>query len=183
MNSDLPKRKSPRLSGYDYSKDGNYFVTICIQNRINALSELENGHFKLTECGKIIKAHMSMLNKHFSNAKISTFVIMPNHIHFIISLNSYGFDSCGKPIGRENPAPTQSVNSLTTIIAWFKYETTKQINQNWNNGYQKIWQRSFCDRVIRSKSEYLIIKEYILKNPDNWKKVYQDDEIENLLLN
>ena len=29
----LPKRKANRLSGYDYSENGLYFVTICIANR------------------------------------------------------------------------------------------------------------------------------------------------------
>jgi REP element-mobilizing transposase RayT len=30
---ELPKRKSNRLNGYDYSKNGAYFVTICTNNR------------------------------------------------------------------------------------------------------------------------------------------------------
>ena len=28
----LPKRKQNRLDGYSYSKDGTYFITICVEN-------------------------------------------------------------------------------------------------------------------------------------------------------
>lgn len=34
MKAYLPKRKSIRLKYYDYSKEGMYFITICIKNRV-----------------------------------------------------------------------------------------------------------------------------------------------------
>ena len=36
----LPKRKSPRLKGYDYSQNGAYFVTICTHERKCLLSRI-----------------------------------------------------------------------------------------------------------------------------------------------
>lgn len=36
---DLPKRKSTRLKGYDYSSTGVYFVTICVRDRMCIFSE------------------------------------------------------------------------------------------------------------------------------------------------
>ena len=44
---DLPKRKDPRLKGYDYSKAGAYFLTICTQNRKNILSKIVGEGFPL----------------------------------------------------------------------------------------------------------------------------------------
>jgi len=53
----LPKRKPTRLNGFDYSTHGAYFVTICSENRKNALfSTVGEGSPlpQLTKCGEIL---------------------------------------------------------------------------------------------------------------------------------
>ena len=40
---ELPKRKPTRLKNFDYSSAGAYFVTICIRDRMNILSEIAVG--------------------------------------------------------------------------------------------------------------------------------------------
>ena len=37
---ELPKRKSTRLKNFDYSSVGAYFVTICVRDRMQILSEI-----------------------------------------------------------------------------------------------------------------------------------------------
>ena len=37
---ELPQRKSTRLKNYDYSSAGAYFVTICVRDRMQILSEI-----------------------------------------------------------------------------------------------------------------------------------------------
>ena len=37
---EYPKRKHPRLPGYDYGQDGVYFMTICTRNWALILSEI-----------------------------------------------------------------------------------------------------------------------------------------------
>lgn len=44
MNNNYPKRKNIRLKGYDYSKEGMYFITICTKNRLHLLSNIINVH-------------------------------------------------------------------------------------------------------------------------------------------
>ncbi len=41
---ELPKRKSIRLKGYDYSRNGAYFVTICTHNCECLFGEIFVGH-------------------------------------------------------------------------------------------------------------------------------------------
>ena len=41
---ELPKRKSTRLKEYDYSTAGAYFVTICVRDRKQILSEIDRVH-------------------------------------------------------------------------------------------------------------------------------------------
>ena len=43
MQKELPVRKSPRLSGYDYSLNGAYFITICVEGRHELLGKIAVG--------------------------------------------------------------------------------------------------------------------------------------------
>ena len=61
----FPKRKRTRLTNYDYSRDGAYFLTICIKDRKPILSEIIVGdgaldvpHIKLTRIGKIAEKYI-----------------------------------------------------------------------------------------------------------------------------
>ena len=40
MNKEFSKRKSTRIKNYDYSTEGAYFVTICIRDRMQILSDV-----------------------------------------------------------------------------------------------------------------------------------------------
>lgn len=60
---ELSKRKSIRLSGYDYSQNGYYFITICTQDRQCIFGDIVGAHhnapektvMKLNEMGIIVK--------------------------------------------------------------------------------------------------------------------------------
>lgn len=43
-------RHSIRLKDYDYSKEGMYFITICIKNRMNILSNVSNSYLNNENC-------------------------------------------------------------------------------------------------------------------------------------
>lgn len=86
---------------------------------------------------------------------VDYYVIMPNHIHLLISILNEE--------GRGNPSPTTVVDA----IAWLKYEITKEINIKRENK-EKIFQRSFHDHVIRDRADYDKIAKYIDKNPVTW---------------
>lgn len=43
MNKAFPKRKPNRLKGYDYSQNGAYFITLCVQDRKPILSRITVG--------------------------------------------------------------------------------------------------------------------------------------------
>ncbi len=154
----LPKRKSARLNDYDYSSDGAYFITICTHKRKNILSYIIVGEGsplpKLTYKGKIAEKILLSLNQKYSTIKIDKYVIMPNHIHIILTV----FND-----GRGNPSPT-----ITNVIGWLKYNITKQINQVDRKVGNKIFQRSFHDHIIQDERDYLKIWNYIDTNPQKW---------------
>jgi len=51
----LKERKLNRLFGYDYSKSGWYFVTICTNTKGNVLGNVNNGKMVLNELGGIVE--------------------------------------------------------------------------------------------------------------------------------
>ena len=89
---ELPKRKPTRLKGYDYSQSGAYFVTICTKDRKNLLSSISVGQGlapaenHLTQYGDIAKEQLIALEHRYKHIKIDKYVIMPNHIHILISI-------------------------------------------------------------------------------------------------
>ena len=65
MEMDLKGRKLNRLTGFDYSTGGYYFVTICTKNRINYLGTLVDGQMVLNECGQIVEQQWAWLQKQY----------------------------------------------------------------------------------------------------------------------
>jgi putative transposase len=73
-------RRSIRLKGYDYRNAGAYFITICTQNRECLLDD--------PILNEIINAVWLALPLWFPTIALDVFVIMPNHIHFIVWLRN-----------------------------------------------------------------------------------------------
>lgn len=83
-NPDIHKRKSIRLKGYDYSKPGAYFITICTQGRLPFFGKIDAGEMVLNDSGKMITRWYYELENKFPDIKCDAFVCMPDHIHCII---------------------------------------------------------------------------------------------------
>jgi len=66
-------------------------------------------------------------------------------------------------------APLRKEKTLGHMIAWFKYESTKEINRNVSrNPNIKIWQRNYFERIVRNDEELNRIRDYIVTNPETW---------------
>ena len=150
------KRKSIRLTGYDYSQNGAYFVTICVKNRLNLLGEIVGAAlappdnlpgFNLSKYGKIVKMHIEASHKHHDEILIDKYVIMPNHIHMIVAINT----------GGASAAPT----TLGNWVRGFKAGISRECSFS-------LWQRSFHDYIIRNEDDYSRIWKYIDENPAKW---------------
>ena len=166
-----PKRKPNRLSEYDYSQNGAYFVTICTQDRKKILSHIVGDGFPVPQPhGMIAEEFIRQIPVKYPSVAVDKYVIMPDHIHLILRFdmgNGTGNPSstmipeCGNGTG--NPSPT-----LGTVIGWYKYQVTKQINLLANTEGEKVFQRSYYDHVIRNQQDYDEIWQYIENNPRKW---------------
>ncbi|HEU0184278.1 MAG TPA: transposase, partial [Blastocatellia bacterium] len=169
-------RKSIRLRGYDYSGPDRYFVTICAQDKDCLFGGIASGQIELNDYGRIVETVWNELSSQFPLVELDKFVVMPNHFHAIAiivdpraKLVGAGFprpDSESKMLSGENPP----LRTLGDVIRWFKYESTKRINELRGTAGRRIWQRNYYEHIILSDKSYWRILEYIADNPKNWVK-------------
>ena len=167
-------RRSIRLSGYDYSLPGGYFITLVSYQHEYLFGEIRNGQMHLNRIGEIVIQVWHEIPRHFSQACLDSATPMPNHLHAIILLAERGSGSektlaSSKP---ENPnlPPKMGTKpgSLGAIIQSFKSITTRKINQLNQTPGVKIWQRNYYEHIIRNENDLQRIREYIFNNPLNW---------------
>jgi putative transposase len=139
------RRQSLRLPKHNYAWTGAYFVTTCVEGR--------EPLFETPELRAILEDTWLALPERFPGITLDEFVIMPDHVHFIVLLD----DSV------EN-APTlgdvmKAYKSLTTV-AWLRHIKTAGLECS-----GQIWQSRYFDRVIRDTQELEQIRQYIRDNP------------------
>ena len=158
---ELPKRKPTRLKGYDYYQNGAYFVTICVKERKQLLSKivgqgLPPAENRLSAYGKIASKQIELLETRYKGIKIDKYVVMPNHIHILIS-------------NLEETAGASPCPTISDIICSFKSITTRMCKKQ-GLTIQHLFQSSFHDHIIRNEKDYKKIWEYIDTNVIRWKE-------------
>ena len=81
---------SSRAEWHSY-EGGGFFVTVCTQYRQNYFGEIECGEMRLSELGKYLAEQIVITPQMRSdmNVEIPSFVIMPNHVHMIVVINTF----------------------------------------------------------------------------------------------
>ena len=186
MKNHRTERKRLRLSGYDYSSDGYYFVTICTQNRECFFGNVINGTLGLNDIGYIVAQCWQDIPNHFCDVRLYEWVVMPNHFHGIVVLEQQfnrdtfivGIRKTVTSVGdadlrplhlqiHQNNRHDRSKMLLPKIIHGFKSSVTRIINKaNINTNFQ--WQRSYYDHIIRNDKSLDNICNYIQNNPFEW---------------
>ena len=85
-NPEKHHRRSIRLKGHDYSASGVYFITICTYQREGLFGEVLAGEMQLNRFGRMVRSHWLNLPKYHCHLRLDEFVVMPNHIHGILTL-------------------------------------------------------------------------------------------------
>jgi REP element-mobilizing transposase RayT len=118
--------------------------------------EEDEKQIELSEIGREIEKSLIYIDEKYENVAITKYVVMPNHIHLIVLLQS------------KNICEEKANISMQAVIGQFKSFTTKRYNVLNNSEYEVLWQRSFYDRIIRDEKEYLDVWKYIDENPIKW---------------
>ena len=147
------RRSSPRLTGFDYSQEGYYFVTACTRNQQQRFGTVTDGVMYLSPIGEIVANEWLAIPSYETHVHLDAWVVMPNHLHGIISIHAVG---------------DEQSHGLSTIVSGFKGRVSRQVNQMPQPEGISLWQRSFYDHVIRTDADLDRIREYIANNPARW---------------
>lgn len=161
-----------RKPGWNYGNPGYYFVTICVKPRLPVFGSIKNDQVILSDIG--VQAHQCWqdIPKHFPNAQIDAYIIMPDHVHGIIIINPRRY--VGPQVGlRHHHWYTKQQNganifgpqsrNLASIIRGFKIGVTQYAHAHNINDFS--WQRLYYDHIIRNERSLQRIRHYIISNP------------------
>ena len=184
----IEKRKKQRLQEWIYSDKGSYFLTICCARNKKYLGEiyikvsnmektvgggvldapklesstLSETVMELSEIGKIVDAKIQEMDELFNGVHIDNYVIMPNHIHLLLSVDETSGASRTPPPTASAENKLQHYNeTVPRFVSYLKRSTNKKCGI-------KIWQRGYHDHVIRDSGDYNIRWNYIERNPIRW---------------
>ena len=154
MKDNLPRSKRIRLKYYDYSTCGMYFITICIKNRLELLGKIQDkNNILLTTKGNIVEKELQKIEVLLTNVTIDEYIIMPNHIHLILRIDSLSdLEATGRPM---------AVPTISTVINQFKGAVSRMAGFN-------VWQGRLHDRILRNEREYRGAWQYIENNHIQW---------------
>ena len=85
---DKHHRQSIRLKGYDYSRPGYYYVTICTQDRKKLFGKIDDAIMRLNDAGQMIDQEWNQIQKRYVCIILDKYVIMPDHFHGIVQIIS-----------------------------------------------------------------------------------------------
>jgi len=151
-------RKTTRLHGYDYNTPGTYFLTLCVLNRscllsrINECNILDGPKLELSPYGITAARYINQLHDFYDNISVESYVIMPNHIHILLSV-----------LDPTSTASTIQNSVVSRFVSTFKRFCNKEYGQN-------IWQPRFHDHIIRNQQDFDQHMKYIYENPFTWHK-------------
>ena len=137
-------RKRMRLRDFDYTSEGAYFLTLCLQKK---LSLFENHRAK-----EMVEKWIVEIENKYENVTVDCYVVMEDHVHLILFITE------GNQI------------SLSEIMKWFKTMTTNEYirgvrDRVYEPFEKKLWQRSFYDHIIRNDEDLKEKREYVMNNP------------------
>ncbi|HLV38332.1 transposase [Xanthomarina sp.] len=117
----------------------------------NPVSKIMN----LNAFGLIVQDRLWWLEKQYPYVLITNYVVMPNHVHAIIEIDSL-----------KTTEKALTIKSLSSLVGAFKTTSSKLIHET---GFLDFsWKRSFYDHIIRTPDAYEKISNYIDLNPQNW---------------
>ena len=126
------RRPAIRLSHFDYRSEGMYLVTLVTVQREPLFGAVEPAGVKLSEAGVIAAENLRLLPIRRPAVRVVESVIMPDHIHLILSFTE--------------PVPA----GLGGVVGCLKGGITRDVNLIRRTDGAAVWQQNYWERVVRS---------------------------------
>jgi putative transposase len=156
------RRRSLRLKGYDYTRAGAYFVTICAQDKACLFGNVVDVCVRLNDAGQMLAKLWKDIPARFAEVETDAFVVTPNHVHGIVVLPD-----------TENAMAARVAPVLGEVVAAFKSATTVHYirgvkTKAWPAFRGRLWQRNYYEHIVRDDKALDRIRRYIDENPAPW---------------
>lgn len=145
---------------------------------IRYFGRVDCGVMKLNTIGEIAEQIWLQIPQQFSWVKLGIHIVMPNHIHGIVELESTDDSSLHNHILPNFSAPTKGKSggitgtnnpmlhqNLARVVRWFKGRATYEIRKA---GFEFAWHSRYYDKIILDADMYDNITAYIERNPAEW---------------
>lgn len=153
------RRSQKRLRTFDYSSPGPYWITIRLYHPRPLFGTVDTGNVHLSAIGAMIDHAWRDLPNRFPSLVLDAHVVMPDHIHGILTL----FDG---------PEPIPGL-SLGRVIGAFKGFTTYQYGkgvreQGWPPYERYFWLEDYYEHIIRDERDLMAKRLYVERNSWRW---------------
>jgi len=184
---DIHHRRSIRLKNYDYSSEGLYYITICVQDKKCLFGKVIGTKMHLNAAGTMVDQAWRALSRVKRGVELDEYVVMPNHFHGILFLTdgpapitdgrwttegdagACVSEEDSSLQGQTGEAPVTLGRVVKSFKTWTIHEYIAGVkNAGWPRFPGRLWQGNYWDRVIRNERELNNIRWYIRDNPRAW---------------
>ncbi|UCD35040.1 MAG: transposase [Nitrospiraceae bacterium] len=171
FNLSLHTRRAAQTDRRTLVQPGMYYITLCTQRRECLFGEIRQGKMKLNDAGAVVQKTWEELSSTCNSIWTDEFVIMPNHVHGIISVTAGAPPEPGGNGGARNTTP--ALITLPGIVYHFKSYTTARYRlgmalMNWPPLRGRLWMRNYHEGIISTEKELEAVRQFIRYNPLQW---------------
>jgi putative transposase len=161
------RHKSIRLPDFDYSSASTYFFTVCTAERTFFFGDIEDGNMFLTRTGIQAWVEWDMTLQIRREIIEHAFVVMPNHIHGLVSIDA---NQAQHDVASHGNATRfqRRPRSLSTLVSGYKGAVTRWVRQEVGNPTLNLWQVGYHEHIVRNDGSFETIFGYIVNNPVRW---------------
>ena len=140
---------------------GTFFVTMQAAFNKTIFGAIVGEKCVLNELGEAVAASFGALGEHYAGVEIDEFVVMPNHVHFIIRIGVAGL------------SPRHTDQNLGFVVGRFKSWISKLYRDMVAEGKAvdvgtTPWQRDFWEKLVTTPEQLEGYRRYIRENPAKW---------------
>ena len=84
---------SARLQNWDYRSNASYYITITTAKMHHYFGEIIDDKMQFSPIGILADVFLYDINNYTKNAELDIYVVMPNHIHLILTLKNEDYDN------------------------------------------------------------------------------------------
>lgn len=195
-NPKIHHRRSIRLKGYDYSQEGLYFITICVQHRLHLFGDIVGAtlvvaqnpnqdssnpdsiisNSSMDESGRtqgLGRPQGSPLRLNTAGMMVENeWLKLPNRFSNVrlhdFQVMPNHFHAILEITEKKDKTVGNIVGAFQSIVTVNYIHGVKE--EKWAPFPGKLWQRDYWEHIIRNQREYDFISEYIRNNPFAWDK-------------